>query len=641
MQQASGAARLSREQLVQNLCASGLFAPADLVSFTPDAATGDADTLVRQLLDAGKLTPHQVEAVCDGRLSELVIDDYEILERLGAGGMGTVFKARHRRMKRVVALKVLPRHSGQAESFVQRFQREVEVISQLSHPNVVMAYDAGEADLGHYLVMEFVNGQDLSNCVQRNGPFAVTEAVNLLVQAARGLEYAHSRGIIHRDVKPANLLRDTSGVVKVADLGLARLSAGLAGGGNSSITQAGGIMGTVDYMPPEQAFDSTAVDHRADVYSLGATLHYLLTGQPPYRGDNVMATLFKHSTASVPSLSAARPDVPAALDAVFKKMMAKTPAERQQSMAEVIRELETLAISPAAPPVPAAPGTPAPAPGSSTMVGEADAGCMTIDLAAKARPAAPGAVLLVEPSRTQANIIRKYLLDLGETQILVAPTGAKAVEAMNGQPVRVVICSMHLDDMTGAQLLQKVRSDPRLASAGFVIITASGADSADLTSLRGAARTALLAKPFDVTQLRIALLAAAGTPGAKGSSFADRRVLLVDDSASARAHVRSVLTGLGFRHVAEASDGTDAVAQLTREKFDLVVTDYNMPLMDGRALVGFVRQKSASPDVPILMVTTEKDPERLKAVRELGVSEICEKSFPPEVVRGILERLLP
>src|SRR5215471_6219626 len=169
--------------------------------------------------------------------------------------MGTVFKARHRRMKRVVALKVLSREVAASGKFADRFQREVETVARLSHPNIVMAFDADESEAGPFLVMEFVNGRDLATRVQATGPLSLRDAVDCTLQAARGLAYAHSQGIVHRDIKPANLLQDVGGVVKVADLGLARLNEAASQSAETagSLTQAGSVVGTVDYMPPEQA----------------------------------------------------------------------------------------------------------------------------------------------------------------------------------------------------------------------------------------------------------------------------------------------------------------------------------------------------------------------------------------------------
>src|SRR5262249_36064062 len=217
------AKKLTREEFLRNLSDSGLFSKEEMratLAALPGAQAADGEALAQRLIAAGKLTPFQAAAVSERRFEELVIGNYQVLDRLGAGGMGTVYKARHRRMKRVVAIKVLSRRVGQSERFVQRFQREVEAVARLSHPNIVMAHDADEVEAGHFLVMEFVNGLDLATEVQKHGPLPVREAVECLAQAARGLGYAHGQGIIHRDIKPANLLRDVSGAVKVADLGL-------------------------------------------------------------------------------------------------------------------------------------------------------------------------------------------------------------------------------------------------------------------------------------------------------------------------------------------------------------------------------------------------------------------------------------
>src|SRR5262245_6529129 len=329
---------LSREEFLRNLSDSGLFSQEEMkaaLAALPGPQAADGEAVAQRLIAAGKLTPFQAAAVRERNFEELVIGNYQVLDRLGAGGMGTVYKARHRRMKRVVAIKVLSRSIGQSEKFVRRFQREVEAVARLSHPNIVMAHDADEAKVGHFLVMEFVNGRDLATEVQERGPLPVPEAVECIMQAARALDYAHGQGIIHRDIKPANLLRDVSGVVKVADLGLARFNDTLRPPEElGALTQAGTIMGMVDFMPPEQAMGLTNIDHRADIYSLGCTLHFLLTGRPPYQGPTMMATLLQHREAAIPLLSAARSDVPPRLDQVYQRMAAKKPEDRFASMAE-------------------------------------------------------------------------------------------------------------------------------------------------------------------------------------------------------------------------------------------------------------------------------------------------------------------
>jgi len=274
---------------------------------------------------------------------ELILGNYEILDRLGSGGMGTVYRARHRRMKRLVAVKILPvGPADKPHAAVLRFQREVEVVAQLSHPNIVTAHDADEAEVGYYLVMELIDGPDLAREVKTHGPLPVRRAVAVLLQAARGLEYAHGRGVVHRDVKPGNLLWDRAGTVKVTDLGLARVHEALAESDDATnpLTESGHIFGTADYMPPEQANDFHAVDPRGDVYSLGCTQYYLLTGRSPYRGRSAMETLLKHRDEPIPPLSDAGPEVPPALEAIYRKMMAKSPEDRFGSMTDLIAALE-------------------------------------------------------------------------------------------------------------------------------------------------------------------------------------------------------------------------------------------------------------------------------------------------------------
>jgi serine/threonine protein kinase len=646
--------RLSRDQFLRNLSDSGLFSLEEIEA-TLRTQSGpqevDGEAVAQRLIAAGKLTPFQAAAVRERQFELLVIGNYLVLDRLGAGGMGTVYKARHRRMKRLVAIKVLSRSVDQSEKFVQRFQREVEAVARLSHPNIVMAHDADEAEVGHFLVMEFVNGRDMASEVRERGPLPIPEAVELIVQAARALDYAHGQGIIHRDIKPANLLRDVHGVVKVADLGLAcfKDALGRSPEDMSALTQSGTVMGTVDYMPPEQALGMTTVDHRADIYSLGCTLHYFLIGQPPYQGPSMMAILLQHRDAAVPSLRAVRGEVPAALDQIFQRMVAKKPEERFGSMADVVRALQALVLvpdpQPKQPAKPAATRVVAPtptvdfaSPGQDT--GAAEAGNQSIGaMPARASGTSGTTALLVEPSRSQAVIIRSYLQKLGFPDVLTTPSGQKALELARNTPPQVVISAMHLPDMTGVQLAQKIRAEKPLSSTGFVLITSQDdAQEANLLSQTG--NTIRLPKPFDLEQLAQALATAIGGPARRALPTLDGlRVLVVDDSSAARVHIRGVLTGLGLRSIAEATDGTEAVTMLEKETFDLVVTDYAMPRLDGRGLIDFIRHRSSNPSVPVIVVTTEMDPAKLEAVRQLGVSAICDKSFKPEVVRGVLERL--
>ena len=267
------------------------------------------------------------------------LGEYDLLEELGGGGMGRVFKAVQRRMNRTVALKLLPQSLVQSPESVERFRREVQALARLSHPNIVAVHDAGAADGTHFYVMDLVDGDDLARLIREHGSMPVEEALDCILQAARGLEYAHAQGIVHRDVKPSNLILDHDGTLKILDLGIARFLP-LPEQAGDDLTKTGCVLGTVDYMAPEQAMNTRRADHRADIYSLGCTLYFLLTGQPLFGGDTVMERLVAHREHPVPSLRKACPAAPPWLDGVFRKMVAKKPEDRYQSVTALVSDLE-------------------------------------------------------------------------------------------------------------------------------------------------------------------------------------------------------------------------------------------------------------------------------------------------------------
>jgi serine/threonine protein kinase len=344
------------EQFILDLSASRLL-PAEEVASLQKALQGSktshtVEEIAKLLVQNGKLTEYQAATISQGRPQSLILGEYVLLNILGKGGMGVVFLARHRLMDRVVALKTLPTAAIQPDS-VQRFYREVKAAARLSHPNIVTAYDAGEHGGTHYLVMEYVAGRDLSAIVKEKGPLPLRRAIDYVQQAARGLDFAHKHGVVHRDVKPRNLLLDQEGVVKILDMGLARFNEGFVGSDEAfELTGTGQILGTVDYMSPEQAEDVRLADERSDIYSLGCTLFYLLNRRPVYGGETILQRILRHRDEPVPSLLEFRPDCPARLSEVFQWMLAKQPQDRPQTMAEVLVALDDCLEKPnAAPPL--------------------------------------------------------------------------------------------------------------------------------------------------------------------------------------------------------------------------------------------------------------------------------------------------
>ena len=301
------------------------------------------------LIEIEWLTAHQRRLLFEGRWNELAVGPYQILDRLGEGGVSEVFKAWDTVRGRDVALKVLHQHLAGRPDAVLQLRREREAVVRLVHPNIIKTYDADQVDGLHYFAMECVEGMDLHQYVQRYGPLPVEQACDYVRQTAQGLQHAHQSGLVHRDVKPANLfllnpplpdgegkprLRPTEPVVKILDWGLARLKPAAGEEANAVPhdldAEKGLLIGTADYIAPEQAHDPTLVDIRADIYSLGCVFYYLLTGAPPFAGPSLMQKLLQHQEEPPPSVQGPRPDVPDELNTVLKRMMAKQPDQRYQ-----------------------------------------------------------------------------------------------------------------------------------------------------------------------------------------------------------------------------------------------------------------------------------------------------------------------
>ncbi|MCA9263281.1 MAG: serine/threonine protein kinase [Planctomycetales bacterium] len=303
-----------------------------------DRLSDELAPLLEFLLRECVLTPWQAEMLRDRKYKGFFLGKYRLLERIGSGGMSTVYLAEHIHMQRRVAIKVLPKKRVADTSFLARFYREAQAAATMDHPNIVRAYDVDQQDATHYLVMEYIDGLDLQETVlQSDRPLACDLAAYYIYQAALGLQHAHDHGLVHRDIKPANLLIDKDHRLKLLDLGLARFDDHEA----ASLTVAYDerVLGTADYLSPEQALNSHDVDARGDIYSLGCTLYFALTGHPPFPAGSLAQRIAKHQTAEPADLRDERPDCPASLAAICRHMMRKRPEERFQSAHEAAQRL--------------------------------------------------------------------------------------------------------------------------------------------------------------------------------------------------------------------------------------------------------------------------------------------------------------
>jgi serine/threonine protein kinase len=434
---------VSVQQFVQCLSDSGLMPAEEVHSFRQAVGAkrriGDVRSLAREFVRHGKLTEYQASVLQEGKSKGLVLGDYVVLEKIGQGSMGQVFRAVHRRMDRVVAIKVLPPEAMKSAEAVQRFKQEAKVTARLEHAHIVTAYDAGESEGMCFLVMQYIKGQNLDDLVRKKGRLPVARAITFILHAAKGLDHAHRQGVTHRDIKPSNLLLDSHGIVRVLDLGLARLHETAVGGGTTVIrlTLPGQTMGTAYYMSPEQATDTRQADARSDIYSLGCTLFYLLTGEPPYMGNTVAQTLLEHHEAPIPSLRKQRSEIPKQLDSVFQKMLAKKPEDRYQEMSQVIAALEMCVLSGAL-------GSDDRSPSIIAYDDEEDSATMATAHAASGETLVEHVEVVEEPEEAA---------DDDEATSAPAPTGKRAVVLIE-------------DDEPEAEVEEEVEADPEAKLAG-------------------------------------------------------------------------------------------------------------------------------------------------------------------------------
>jgi serine/threonine protein kinase len=318
----------------------------------------DPHAVADQLVTRGLLTRWQADNLLRGKFRGYFLGKFKLLGLLGSGGMSSVYLAEHVWLQRKQAIKVLPKKRVGDASYLERFRLEALATASLSHPHIVRLYDIDQEGDVHYLVMEYVRGETLQAIVARSGPIGYVEAALYVAQAARGLQYAHDAKMVHRDVKPANLLLDDTGTVKILDLGLALMQGDDAA--SLTLLHNENVLGTADYLAPEQALNSHDVDFRADIYGLGCTLYYLLTGHPPFPEGTLAQRISKHLTQSPPDVRSQRPDCPPDLAAVCVKMTQKDPSQRFPSMQAVAETLEAFVHNqPAQDPGPDPSGRPA------------------------------------------------------------------------------------------------------------------------------------------------------------------------------------------------------------------------------------------------------------------------------------------
>ncbi|HWE59801.1 MAG TPA: protein kinase [Solirubrobacteraceae bacterium] len=326
-------------------------------------------------------------------VQEVLVERYELLEVLGRGGMGVVYRARDRVLDRVVAVKMLPLDRAQDSTAVARFEREARAAAALSHRNIVAVFDFGADAETRFIVMEYLRGQSLAELVHEQGAIAVGEAVEIIAQVAEALAAAHAAGIVHRDIKPANVMVDDHGHVKVLDFGIARLTSG------TSLTQTAMVIGSAAYLAPE-LIRGTSADARSDIYAIGCVLYELLAGQPPFTGELAAAVLHQHNTAAPAPLTRLNPAVPAALDGLVQSMLAKEPSDRPQDADAVISALSAVDV--------------AGEEGVATLpLGDAIAATLPLEAPTRVIPARPTTRAAASGSRTRGAVLAAAVLVLG------------------------------------------------------------------------------------------------------------------------------------------------------------------------------------------------------------------------------------
>jgi response regulator RpfG family c-di-GMP phosphodiesterase len=481
--------------MLRNLLNSGIIVFEDWQALANDVreqviGIADIDQLLARLSELNLLTTYQVGRIRMGRLFGLVLGNYRILDRIGAGGMGVVYRAEHLRLRRLVAIKVLSSISAEDPRSLSRFHAEMRAVGQLRHPNIVGAYDCGEVNNGegtvlHYLVMEYVEGLNLERLVSEQGPLSLTRTCDLGLQVANALAEAHRHKLIHRDIKPSNIIITPDSQAKLLDFGLA------CGINSRRLTDPGAVLGTLGYMAPEQAQDPRKVDQRADIYSLGATLFWAITGHEPFPlQGNVGHDLVRRMTMTPPSLRQHRPDVSVELDHVLSRMMAPHPDDRFQTAEAVRRALQPFVQN-----------------ASQHLDPSYERAQTTLhqpnNVWESAVLARPHRILLVDD---EPDIRRfcKLALRNDSAQCEEAGDGEAALKMLHEQgtlPFDLVLLDVDMPGCDGLEVLRQVRANP--PSPHLKVVMLSGRSTGDeLAQMLLAGADDYLIKPFSVVQFR-------------------------------------------------------------------------------------------------------------------------------------------
>lgn len=477
----------SVRKLVQDLTDAAVLLPEDWEAVRPEVAAeilaqADVATALGLLVDRRLLTGYQASRIQSGKWFGLLLGNYRVLDRLASGGMGVVYRAEHVRLRRPAAIKVLPVPRDQSPRLLLRFFAEMRAVARLQHPHIVSAFDAGQeadpddldAPVLHYLVMEYVPGEDLETYVGARGPLPAGQACEVACQVAGALAEADKHGLIHRDVKPSNVMLTPDGQAKLLDFGLVHHF-------RNRLTEPQTTMGTVDYMPPEQARDAGAVDIRADIYGLGGTLYWCLTGSLPFppRG-NLTQELIQRQTQPPPSVRALRPELPAELDLVVRRMMATHPDDRYGTPAAVLR-----ALLPFRRAAPAAGGFAAPASAAP---------------AASVAPADKTHRILVVDDEAEIRDLCRLSLQAEGFACGAVENGVRALAALEERQYDLVLLDIDMPELSGREVLAHVRATPPVPN--LKVIMFSGRASGDeLARLMAAGADDFLAKPFGLNQL--------------------------------------------------------------------------------------------------------------------------------------------